>query len=70
MQAEDKNILDRTIGKEGFDYAMTQYSKYNGSVEFNHIHDKKFHELLKNMMEARKELAAYCGEHSSAEITL
>ena len=70
MQENDKAILNRAIEKEGFDYAMTYYSRYDGVVPFNHIHDKKFHQLRKAMVEARKELHSYCQESTGKDFNI
>lgn len=70
MKDREKRILDRVIEKEGFDYAMTDYSAYNGDVNFNHITDDKFHELLAKFLKYRNELADFCRENTSIKFNI
>ncbi|AAQ64254.1 hypothetical protein KVP40.0185 [Vibrio phage KVP40] len=58
LSAQDKSVLSRTVGKEGFDYAMLHYSDYQ-SVEYNVVESREFHALRNNLINARTELETW-----------
>ncbi|AJT60908.1 hypothetical protein AVU32_gp067 [Vibrio phage ValKK3] len=58
LSAQDKSILQRCIDKEGFDYAMFDYSDYH-TVERNRVHSKDFHALRNNLVDAKRELETW-----------
>ncbi len=58
MADEDKEVLQRCISKEGFDYAMLHYSDYK-SVGHNKVEDEMFLELFSTFRTAYKDLELY-----------
>ncbi|QZI87142.1 hypothetical protein MYOV085v1_p0123 [Vibrio phage 355E48.1] len=59
LSEEDKEILERVIDKEGFEYAMLHYSDYTEDVQYNHIKDVTFHNKLRALREAHNDLQFY-----------
>lgn len=58
MGKGDRDILQRCINKEGFDYAMLHYSNYE-SVNYNKVYDLPFKEKLKTLKDAYEDLQMY-----------
>lgn len=58
LTPSDKSVLNRTIDKEGFDYAMLHYSSYD-EVEFNKVDSREFHGLRHDLLRARQKLKTW-----------
>ncbi|AGN30245.1 hypothetical protein VPFG_00246 [Vibrio phage nt-1] len=58
LSANDKSVLSRCIDKEGFNYAMFDYSDYQ-SVERNVVQSREFHELRNGLIDAKSKLQTW-----------
>jgi len=67
LTPNDKSVLERTVGKEGFDYAMLHYSSYDGEVGFNKVDSHEFHALRNDLINARKDLETWLALHGIVE---
>ncbi|CAM0004747.1 hypothetical protein VPHK567_0231 [Vibrio phage K567] len=59
LSPSDKSVLERTVKKEGLDYAMLHYSKYDGDVGFNKVDSNEFHGLRNAFVDARQQLQSW-----------
>jgi len=55
MTGKEVNYIQETIANEGIDYGLNDYT------DFEEVKDKRFHNLLQDYRESRKDLLAYVG---------
>lgn len=55
MDTHQKQAVLDIVDNEGFDYAFVHYT------DFNDVENERFHELRKNFLKAREELAKFIG---------